>query len=72
MIKEMKALTMEETRELVRANGGKEEIEIFLKKFISIKSKDVLEMKKELGNLNNVKINQEHIIKIIDFLPEDA
>jgi len=68
----MKNLTLEETRELVKAHDGKEEVEIFLKGFITIKPKDVQEMRKELNDLNNVKLNQEHIVKIIDFLPEDA
>ena len=63
---------MEETRQLVKAHEGKEEVEAFLKRFITLKPKDVQEMRKEIEGLNNVKINQEYLVKIIDFLPEDA
>ena len=68
----MKPLSMEETRQLVKAHEGKEEVEAFLKRFITLKPKDVQEMRKEIEGLNNVKINQEYLVKIIDFLPEDA
>ena len=72
MIKEMKPLTILEAKEIVEANDGKEEMKPFFKKFIKLKAKDVAEMKKELEDLDNHKIKAEHIVKIIDFLPEGA
>jgi len=68
----MRPLTLKEAQELVKANEGQEEIIPYFKKFVKLKAKEVAEMKKELEELNNHKIKSEHIVKIIDFLPEDA
>lgn len=72
MIKELRALTMAEAEKIVKDNEGSEAVKPYFKKFIKLKLKDVLEMRKELEALNNHKIKPEHIVKIIDFLPEDA
>ncbi|MBS3066450.1 hypothetical protein J4205_01380 [Candidatus Pacearchaeota archaeon] len=72
MIKEMKALTLVEAQQLVKANDGSKEIEPYFGKFIKLKVKEVGELKKELEGLENHKIKPEDIIKIIDILPEDA
>ena len=42
------------------------------KKFIKLKPKEAKELRKEIEGLDNHKIKQEHIVKIVDFLPEDA
>ncbi len=73
MIKEMKPLTLAEAKQLVNANKiENEEIQKYFKKFMKLKAKDVAEMKKELEALDNHKVKPEHIVKVIDFLPEDA
>lgn len=72
MIKEMKALSIVETKEIADANEGREDMAEYFKKFIKVSAKDAAEMRKELEDLDNHKIRQEHIAKIIDFLPEDA
>jgi DNA-directed RNA polymerase subunit F len=72
MIKEMKPLTMVETKNLIEKNEGKAEVAEHLKKFIKLKTKDVEEMRVELNNLKNHKIREEYLVKIIDFLPETA
>jgi len=69
----MKPLTLVEAKKIIET----QEIEIeslkpYFKKFIKLKIKDVEDMKKNLESLNNHKIKPEHIVKIIDFLPEDA
>lgn len=46
------------------------ELDGFLKKFIKVKSAD--DLKKELNSLGLIKLKQEHIIKIIDIMPEEA
>lgn len=48
------------------------ELITFIKKFIEISEKDAEKMKKELKDLDLIKIKDENIAKIIDFLPEDA
>lgn len=72
MIKEMKPLTMQEAQEIAKANDGREEIFPYFKRFIQLKAKDSMEMRKDLEGLDNHKIRAEHVVKIIDFLPEDA
>ena len=72
MIKSIKPLTMNEAKQIAEVNNGKEEIRPYFKKFIKIKEKDAEELKKEIEALNNHKLNQENIVKIVDFLPEDA
>jgi DNA-directed RNA polymerase subunit F len=72
MIKEMKALSLKEAESVIKEKeGGSEELEKFFKKFIKLKDKDVVGMKKDLEDLNNHKIRQVEIAKIIDFLPTD-
>ena len=68
----MKPLTLVEAQGLVKANDGSKEIEPYFNKFIKISEKESGELKKELESLDNHKMKPDHIIKIIDFLPEDA
>ena len=76
MIKEMTPLSLAETMELVDTTGEdseeSKEVKGFLKKFTKLKVNKAKEMEKELKELNMVKLKEEHIIKIIDILPEDA
>jgi DNA-directed RNA polymerase subunit F len=71
MIKEMKALSMVEAKAIIEENNGKD-LSQYFNKFIKLKGKEAIELKKELESLNNHKIKGEHISKIIDILPEDA
>ncbi|MEK6873485.1 MAG: hypothetical protein AABW91_01460, partial [Nanoarchaeota archaeon] len=72
MIKEMKPLTLAEAQHLVKINDGSKEIEPYFNKFIKLKKKEAEELKKELEGLDNHKMKKDHIIKIVDLLPEDA
>lgn len=53
-------------------NEKKEETKIFLKKFLKTKSQQAKKIKEELKSLDLLKIKRDHIVKIVDFLPEDA
>lgn len=44
----------------------------FIKKFVSIDAERAGQMKKEIEDLKLLKLKQEHIVKIVDFMPEDA
>ena len=68
----MKPLSLAETAQIVKENEGKQELEPYFKKFVVLKLKDALALRKELEALDNHRVKQEHIVKIIDFLPEDA
>lgn len=44
----------------------------FIKKFSTLDLKDAQTLKKKLEDLELMKLKIEHIVKIIDFMPEDA
>ena len=73
MIKNSQPLSAAEATEFVKKTdeSGKE-ILSFIKKFVKLKSKDAKELKKKLEELDLMKLKEEHIVKIIDLLPENA
>ena len=71
MIKKLEPLTLAEVEEL--ANGEKQqELRNFIKKFTKINSEKAKKMREELLKLNLLKLKEEHITKIVDFMPEDV
>ena len=75
MIKDMQALSVAEvkkTLESVEDSEKKTQFETFLKKFSKTSFKKASELKKDLQDLNLIKLKEEHIVKIIDLMPEDA
>ena len=68
----MTPLAMYEVSELVEKNEEKEEIKKFIKKFSKIKPDDGKKLNEELEGLKILKLKKQDILKIIDFLPEDA
>lgn len=65
-------VTLAEVKEIVDKLEEKEELKIYLKKFTLLKKEKIESIKKDVEALNNPKIKEENIIKIIDFLPKDA
>ena len=45
---------------------------VFIKKFTKMKSGKAKELRKKLQDLKNIKINDKHISKVIDVLPEKS
>lgn len=75
MIKSSQPLSMPEVKKLlggVEDNERKKQLEIFIKKFSKTPVKKAMEMKKELEELNMIKMKPEDIVKIIDILPDDS
>ncbi|MFA5992318.1 MAG: hypothetical protein WC796_01280 [Candidatus Pacearchaeota archaeon] len=72
MIKQMKPLSLIEAKKIVNENQENEELNEYFKKFTKLKEKEALELKKEIEGLDNHKIKSDHVVKIVDFLPEDA
>lgn len=73
MIKNNLALSMTEMVEYVSESGeSNPEIKGFLKKYISLKPEKAKELRKKLEDLDLMKIKPEHIVKIIDLIPEDS
>ncbi len=72
MIKNNKPLSMTETSAYLRKDNESEtEIVGFIKKFITLKLEKAVELRKKISDLNLVKVDQKHISKIIDLMPED-
>ncbi len=69
MINETKPISMAEAQEYVSENHP--ETKAFIKKFISLKSEQAKDLREKLEGLELIKLNDKHISKIIDVLPED-
>jgi DNA-directed RNA polymerase subunit F len=68
-------LTLSEVQETIKEipeSEKKEQIEVFLKKFLKAKPEQAKKIKEGLEKLDLLKIKREHIVKIVDILPEDA
>ena len=72
MIKNNEPLSMAEAAEYAKkASETGKEIIGFIKKFTKLKPAEAKELKKKLKKLDLIKLNSKHIVKLIDFLPED-
>jgi len=72
MIKNNEALSMAESVEYIKKTEDSEaNIKGFIKKFVKISQKEAKELKKKIKDLNLIKIKTEHIVKIIDLMPEN-
>ncbi len=72
MIRNSKPLTLAEVTELAGDSDKEKEVKSFIKGFIKMKPDKAKEMKKELEDLGLLKLKDTHIVKIVDFMPEDA
>ena len=75
MILERTPLNLNEVEEIIKDSPDtekKEEITQFLKKFLKTKPEQEKKLKESLEKLDLLKIKREHIVKIIDLLPQDA
>jgi DNA-directed RNA polymerase subunit F len=69
MIKESKPISMAESQKYLGENHG--EIKAFIKKFISLKPEQAKELREKIESLELIKLNEKHVSKIIDVLPEN-
>ncbi len=75
MILDRTPLNMNEAQEIVKDlpdSEKKQEMELFLKKFVKAKPAQAKKIKEELEKLDLMKMKREHIVKVVDLLPEDA
>ncbi len=75
MILDRTPLDMNEVGNIIKEipdSEKKEQIEIFLKKFKKAKPEQAKKLKEGLEKLDMLKIKRDHIVKIVDLLPEDA
>ncbi len=67
-----KPLAMAEAKSYVKEFENKKALEDYFKTFTKLKKDKAEQLLKELHELKSAKLKQEHIVKIIDFLPSDA
>jgi DNA-directed RNA polymerase subunit F len=75
MILDRIPLNMNEVQDILKDipdSEKKQEMELFLKKFLKAKPEQAKKIKEELEKLDMIKIKREHLVKIVDMLPGDA
>ena len=75
MILDRTPINMNEVNEIVNEiedSPRKEEIELYLKKFMKTKPDQAKKIKEEIEALDSIKIKRDHIVKIVDLLPADS
>ena len=65
-------LTLVEVKEIVGKLGEKQEMKEYLKKFTKLSKDKAGKLTEEITSLGSMKVKEEHIVKIVDFLPRDA
>ena len=71
MIIDKTALTLSEVKDFVKDLEEKKDLKDYLKKFESQK-KNGSGIIDKLKALDNIKIKEDHMIKIVDFMPRDS
>ena len=75
MIYDRAPLNLNEVQEILENipdSDRKEEVKIYLKKFLKAKMDQGAKIKEGLEGMDLLKLKREHIVKIVDLLPEDA
>ncbi|MCX8159215.1 MAG: hypothetical protein N3D20_02920 [Candidatus Pacearchaeota archaeon] len=71
MIISKKPLNLAEVKSLVATLDEKKPIHSYLKSFAKLSKDKAEKLTEEIKALNNPKLKEENIIKIVDFLPQD-
>ncbi|MEM4325867.1 MAG: hypothetical protein QXU40_01015 [Candidatus Pacearchaeota archaeon] len=69
MILKLIPLSMVEVMDYIKEEHA--EIEKFIKRFVKIDQEKARLLKEKILEIDSVKIKPEHIVKIIDLIPED-
>ncbi|MFH1501076.1 MAG: hypothetical protein ABIE22_03990 [archaeon] len=70
MIKESTPLSLPEVKEILEGKEDKN-VKTYIKKFSKIKPELAKKIRESISKMDNIKIKDEHIVKIIDLMPED-
>ena len=65
-------LTLAEVSNLAGDTDREKEVKTFIKKFTKMPADKAKKMREELTKLDLLKLKEEHIVKIVDFMPTDA
>lgn len=72
MILNAQPLTLGEVKDYTKHLDETKPMHDFIKKFSKLDSKDAKKLLAELQELNNPKLRESHLVKIVDFLPQDT
>jgi len=73
MIKERTSLSLAEVGEYLNVKREKDkEFKQFIEKFTKLSPKEAKELRKELGDMNLIKLKEENVTKIVEMLPENS
>jgi DNA-directed RNA polymerase subunit F len=72
MIKDQRPLTYSEVLDLVGDGEKAKKVKDFIKAFYKVKSADAKKLAEELKELDLLKLKEESIVNIVNFLPQDA
>lgn len=72
MILNRKPLNLAQVKEYSKELDSSLPIIEYLKSFSNLSIKDAEKLSQEIADLNNPKIKEEHITKVVDLLPRDS
>jgi len=72
MINEMKPLSLAEVKDLIGDVEDRKELKDYIKKFGKLSKEDSLKLGEEIRGLDNMKVKEENIVKIVDFVPKTS
>lgn len=72
MIHDRTPITLVETKEIIDKLEEHDELKKYLKKFTKLKKAEADKLKSELNSLNNIKLKEEYVVKVVDFLPKTS
>ena len=67
----MEPLNLADVKKLAGDLEEKKKLKVYLKKFGKLNEKKAKELSDKIIKLDNMKIKEEDIVKVIDFLPRD-
>lgn len=72
MILNQKAVTIAEAKSYIKNLEEKQALNDYFKKFSILSVADAQKLITELQGLNNMKLREEHFVKIADMMPSDS
>ena len=65
-------LTLSEVSDLAGDTDREKDVKSFIKKFTKMPVDKARAMREDLTKLGLLKLKEEHVVKIVDFMPKDA
>tara|TARA_Y100000310_G_C20600280_1_gene772645 strand:- start:403 stop:702 length:300 start_codon:yes stop_codon:yes gene_type:complete len=72
MILDLKPLNLSEVKKLSGDLEENKDLKDYLKKFSKLSEEKTEKLNGELRGLNNMKLKDDYLVKIVDFLPRDV